>query len=151
MHSFQSKIIECLLGARRSVEPESPRLSALSLKNIIGARSRVRTLDWFLRLGKPPLCTAPWWWQSCASGLLTLWGQQRHSEPLFMSSHRALKNTDHLISILSFYLITGPYYVPPMWQPLWDGYTNVVEPLVLFLKEFIPYSLLKDLRDLKRD
>ena len=59
MHSFQSQMIGCLLGAGCSVEPESPLLSALSLKNIISAMSRVRTLDCFLSVGKALLNVAP--------------------------------------------------------------------------------------------
>lgn len=73
----------------------------------------------FPKPGKPSLLTALWWWQRCWSGLLSLWGQQRHCDLTFMFSHKTLYNADRLIRILSFCLITGPYYEPWMCWSLW--------------------------------
>ena len=148
MHSSQSKTIDCFLGARRSVEPESHCFQ--------------------LFLEEHHWCNE----QSQNTGLFPERGQSTAVHGSLMVAEVCVWPPDSLRTATTFW--TSFHIFPPGFEKYWSlnkhtlilfnnwsplRATNVAATLgwiykycrTLFLKEFIPYSILNDLRDVKRD
>lgn len=130
VHSLQSELAECLPHARYCAEPDSPLLPALSpeRRNFIGVRNGVSVMDCVLRLGNHHchcslMVPEGWVWPPYSLRTAAAFWTPFHILPQGTVQCRSL------VSMLSFCFITGPYGVPSMRWPLWDGSLHVSRSL----------------------